>query len=265
MKSKDLSFNVFLSSILGILSIYITVLILSQVLYIKGETFWKELTSLEVLSAIKLSFFTATVSSVLAILIGIPSAYALSKMKFKGKSFIDTLLDIPIVLSPIAIGTAILIFFNTSSGKFIEDNLIRIIFEVPGIIMAQFTIVVAMAIRLLKSTFEDINPRYYQVARSLGCSSYKAFLKVILPLARNGILAAFILTWARAIGEFGATVMVAGAVKGKTETIPIAIYLNLASANVNRAVALMLLLILIAFFVLILVRLVAYSVERRKK
>lgn len=262
MKNKDLSFNVFLASILGILSIYIAVLILSQVLYINGETFWTELTSAEVFGAIKLTLFTATVSAVLAILIGIPSAYALSKMQFKGKGFIDALLDVPVVLSPIAVGTAILIFSNTSAGKFIENNFIRIVFEVPGIIIAQFTIVVAVAIRLLKSTFEDINPRYYQAARFLGCSGFSAFLKVVLPLAKNGILAAFILSWARAAGEFGATVTVAGAIKGKTETVPIAIYLNLAKGDINKAVALMLILIAIAFLVLVLVRLVMNSKKK---
>ena len=124
----------------------------------------------------------------------------------------------------------------------------------PGIILAQFTVINALAVRLLKSTFDSINPRYEQVGRTLGYSKMQVFYRVTLPLARNGLIAAAVLTWARAIGEFGATVTLAGAMKMKTETLPVAIFLNLATANVEKAVAVIFVLIAIATIALIILR-----------
>ncbi|MEJ2472229.1 MAG: ABC transporter permease subunit [Desulfuromonadales bacterium] len=123
-------------------------------------------------------------------------------------------------------------------------------------ILAQFTVVVAISVRMLKATFEQVNPRQEQVARLLGCTAFGSFLYVTLPLAGRGILAAFILTWARAIGEFGATVMVAGTAKGKTATLPSSIYLAMSIADLPRAVTLVVILIFISLLVLFGVRLV---------
>jgi molybdate transport system permease protein len=125
---------------------------------------------------------------------------------------------------------------------------------VPGIIIAQFVVVSALAIRLLKSTFDSIDPRYEQVGRTLGCGKPGAFMKVTLPLAKNGLIAACILTWARAVGEFGATVTLAGATPMKTETLPIAIFLSLASADVEKAIAIIFVLIIIAVIALLFMR-----------
>ncbi len=120
--------------------------------------------------------------------------------------------------------------------------------------LAQFTIISALAVRLLKATFDSINPRYERVGRTLGYTKIKVFFKVTLPLARNGLIAASILTWARAVGEFGATVTVAGAMKMKTETLPIAIFLNLAQAEVERAIAVVFVLVAIAVIALVILR-----------
>jgi molybdate transport system permease protein len=124
------------------------------------------------------------------------------------------------------------------------------------VVAAQFTVVAAIALRLLKTTFEQIDPRFEQVARSLGCTAVGSFRRVTLPLARRGILAAFILTWARAVGEFGATVMVAGTARGETATLPSSIYLAMSVADLPGAVTLIVLLLLIALAVLLAVRLV---------
>ncbi len=184
----------------------------------------------------------------------VPAAYAISKTNFRGKNIVDTILDLPIVISPIALGAALLVFFNTSLGRALEGNLMRFVFEVPGIVLAQFTIISALAVRLLKATFDSINPRYERVGRTLGYTKIKVFFKVTLPLARNGLIAASILTWARAVGEFGATVTVAGAMKMKTETLPIAIFLNLAQAEVERAIAVVFVLVAIAVIALVILR-----------
>jgi len=96
-------------------------------------------------------------------------------------------------------------------GTFIERNFLQFVFEVPGIILAQFGVAAALAIRLMKSTVDSIGQRYEIVARTSGCSVWKAFFKVTLPVAKNGVIAAGILAWARAVGEYGATVTLAGA------------------------------------------------------
>jgi len=136
----------------------------------------------------------------------------------------------------------------------LEAHVMRFVFEVPGIILAQFVLALALEIRVLKAAFEDVDPRMEVVARFLGCSPWRAFTRVTLPLSRAGCLAAFILGWARAVGDFGATVTIAGAVRGKTETIPVSIYLRISSLEIEGAVALMLVLTAIAFVVLLVVR-----------
>jgi len=238
------------------LTLFFVVIIVSLLTYTDWETIASAFLSSETIFAVKLSLATASITTILAIAVAIPVAYAISKNEFFGKSFVDSLLDLPIVISPIAIGAALLVFFNTPLGGAINNNVLRFVFSVPGIVLAQFTIVSALAIRLLKSTFDSIDTRYEQVARTLGCSKPEAFFRVIIPLARNGLIASGILTWARAVGEFGATVTLAGATAMRTETLPISIFLNLSSANIEQAVALIVILVIISMAALLLVRLI---------
>ncbi len=204
--------------------------------------------------AVGLSLGTATAAAGLAVAVAIPAAYVLARHRFPGAAVVDTLLDLPVVLSPVAVGVALLLVLRSAPGRWVEDHLVRFVFEVPGIVLAQFTVATALAIRVLKAVFQGVDVRYEQVARFLGCSPWGAFRRVTLPLARRGIAAAFILAWARSVGEFGATVTLAGAVLGKTETIPVAIYLRLAGVDVTGAVALMLLLSALSLVVLAGVR-----------
>ena len=234
--------------------LFFTAVIGSIIIYTSPGKVLSILLSNEILFAIKLSLITATITAVISIIIGIPAAYAISKTDFFGKSVVDTILDLPIVVSPIALGAALLVFFNTHLGSAVEEYGITFVFAVAGIILAQFTVVSALCIRLMKSTFDSINPRYEDVARTLGCSKFQAFFKVELPLARNGLIAAGILTWARAVGEFGATVTLAGATAMKTETLPIAIFLSLATADVEKAMTVILILVVIAATALLIIR-----------
>jgi len=243
-------------SVLALLALFFVVVIVSLLTYTSWRSIGAALVAPDTLFAVKLSLITATISTILAIAVAIPVAYAISKNNFFGKSLVDSLLDLPIVISPIALGAALLVFFNTPLGAAINNHVVRFVFSVPGIVLAQFTIISALAIRLLKSTFDGIDMRYEQVARTLGCSKPEAFFRVILPLARNGLIASGILTWARAAGEFGATVTLAGATAMKTETLPISIYLNLASANTGQAVALILILVVISLAALLLIRVI---------
>ena len=241
-------------SALVLMGLFFTGIVVSLIAYTEWDTFFAALTSPEILFAIRLSLTTATISTVIAIIIAVPVAYAISRNRFWGKDIVDSLLDLPIVISPVALGAALLVFFNTPLGSGIDDHIIKFVFNTPGIVLAQVTVISALAIRLLKSTFDGIDPRYEQVARTLGCSKPEAFVRVSLPLARDGLIAAMILTWARAVGEFGATVMLAGATAMKTETLPTAIFLSLASADIGKAVAVIFILIVIAVLALLVIR-----------
>ncbi|OPY75046.1 MAG: Sulfate transport system permease protein CysW [Syntrophorhabdus sp. PtaU1.Bin153] len=241
-------------SALAILTLFFVGIFVSLAAYTDWTTFFSILASKEILGAIRLTLGTATMAAAISMILAIPAAYALSQTKFPGKDVVDTILDLPIVVSPIALGAALLVFFNTPVGLGIENNLIKFVFEVPGIILAQFTVINALAVRLLKATFDGINPRYERVGRTLGYTKLAVFFRITLPLSRNGLLASAVLTWARAIGEFGATMTLAGAMKTKTETLPVAIFLNLATADVEKAVAVVFVLIVIAAGALMVLR-----------
>ncbi|GAB4406218.1 MAG: ABC transporter permease subunit [Thermodesulfovibrionales bacterium] len=230
-------------------------LILSLFYFYKGSLFVETLLSERTLFSIKISIIAATIATLLAIVLAVPSAYALSRFDFKGRHIIDTILELPMIVSPAALGAMLLIFFNNPIGMWIQDNYTQFVFTAYGIILAQFVTTVGVSTRLIKAAMDEIPHRYEDVARSLGVTPIKAFLTVTLPLCKNGIIAASALTWAKAIGEFGATITIAGSMAMKTETLPIAIFMRLASADIEGTVALILLLTAIGLATLYSVRL----------
>ncbi|HNY13554.1 MAG TPA: ABC transporter permease subunit, partial [Candidatus Wallbacteria bacterium] len=169
--------------------------------------------------------------------------YALSRYEFRGRALVDAALEIPLIVSPIALGALLLIFFRTSAGTYIQDNAATFVFEIKGIILAQFITSAGVAARMIKATFDEISPRYEMVARSLGASPLYSFATVTFPLARRGIIAATAVTFAKCVGEFGATMTLAGTMPMKTETLPVSIFLNLSSASIEGVAVLIILLI----------------------
>jgi molybdate transport system permease protein len=229
-------------------------LILSLFYFWKGSLFMETLFSERMLFSIKTSLAAATIATLLSLILAVPSAYALSRFDFKGRNVIDTILELPMIVSPAALGAMLLIFFNNPLGVWIQDNYAQFVFTAYGIILAQFVTVVGVSTRLVKAAMDEIPPRYEDVARSLGASPVKAFLTVALPLSKKGIIAASVLTWAKALGEFGATITIAGSMAMKTETLPIAIFMRLSSADIEGTVVLILLLTLIGLAALYAVR-----------
>jgi molybdate transport system permease protein len=252
---EEMSFRyTMIGAAVGIFIFYLG-LILSLFYFVGGKGFWEALSHPNTLFSIRLSMIAATIATFFAVLIGLPSAYALSRFKFVGKGILDTFLEIPMIISPIALGAAFLVFFNTPLGELIQTKGIFFVFEVPGIILAQFATIAGLTTRLMKASLDEISPRYEAVARSLGSSPWQTFYRVTLPLSFRGLLASVILSWAKAFGEFGATVTLAGAMPGKTETMPIAIFTALASANINKAIVLILILVVFGLLILYSVRL----------
>jgi molybdate transport system permease protein len=248
------AFNIFIAGTAALLIALFLVLLVSMLLELWHQSFVRPPQFSEIFFAARLSLVTATFSSVIAMVVSIPVAYLFSRHSFPGKDFFDTLLDLPIVLSPIALGALLLIFFNTGFGRQIEQWFGPFVFEVKGIVLAQFFVIVGLSLRLLKETFQAIDVEYEKLARTLGYNQLQVFAKVVLPMARGGLLAAFLLTWGRAIGEFGATVTLAGATTMKTETIPVAIYLNFESVDISSAIVFITILIAMSFAVLFFVR-----------
>jgi len=238
------------------LFLFYVVLIMALLTFFEEKGFLEVLLSPDTLFSIRLSLMTATLAMLLAVAVALPAAYALSRLNFPGKKLVDTFLELPMIMSPVALGAALLIFFNTKVGNIIQEKGILFVFEFPGIILAQFATIAGLATRLMKTTLDEISPRYEAVARSLGASAWGAFLGVTFPLAFRGLLSAMILCWAKAVGEFGATVTLAGTMAFKTETMPVAIFMALASADIPKTTILILILTGIGLAALYAVRLV---------
>lgn len=247
-------FNFILIGVTLALTVFLAVLIVGTAVELGKTSFIKPPDSSEVLFAVKLSLFTGTIASVLALLVSLPVAYLLSRRDFFGKGVVDTLLDLPIVLSPIALGAMLLIFFQTPAGKLVDNYFGPFVFEVRGIILAQFIVVLGLSLRLIKTAFDGVDIEYENLARTLGYNRFQTFTRVLLPLAGKGIIASFLLVWARAIGEFGATITLAGATTMKTETLPVAIYLNFESADISSALVFILILVVVSLAILYTVR-----------
>jgi len=219
-------------------------LIASIFYFLDSASLLESLSSNRVLFAIKTSLIAATISTLLALSIAIPAGYGLSRFDFRGKEVINTLLEFPMVVSPAALGAIILIFFNNPLGAWIQENVYNFVFSFGGIILAQFVTVLGVAVRFIKSAFDEVDIALENTAKTLGASSGYLFFSVVLPLAKKGLIAATILTWAKALGEFGATLTVAGTMAFKTETLPISIYMHLEMADIKTTLSLILILIL---------------------
>lgn len=228
------------------------------------------LTKPEIRFATGLSLITCTLAATLALLVAVPIGYLLARKSFPGKALLDAALDIPIVLPPMVVGLCLLIFFQTPIGKAIESGFplpwwldssgnpmrvgIPFTYTQAGVVLAQFVVAAAFAIRTMRGTFDHLSPRPEDVALTLGCSRWQALWHVVLPSARRGMVAAFCISWARSLGEFGPILVFAGATRMKTEVLPTTVWLELSVGSLESAVAVSLLMIAIAVLVLIAVR-----------
>jgi molybdate transport system permease protein len=212
------------------------------------------LKSREIRYAVWLTLFTASASAWFSILVALPLGYLLSRFDFRGKKLLNAILDIPIVLPPLIIGLSLLILFQTLPGKFFEKHAFQVTYAVPSVILAQFSVATAFAVRVLQSAFDQMTPRTEQVAMTLGCSRAQAFFRVVLPEARRALLAAFAIAWARSLGEFGPVLVFSGATRMKTEVLSTTVFLELSVGRLDAAVAVSLLMVVIAVSVLVVLQ-----------
>ncbi|TWT46336.1 Sulfate transport system permease protein CysW [Thalassoglobus neptunius] len=206
--------------------------------------------------SIWLSMTSCTFSALLSLLVAVPMGYLMSRYRFPGHGLVDAILDIPIVLPPLVVGLSLLILFQFPPFAYFARE---VVYQVPAVIVAQFSVACAFSVRTMKSTFDHINPRCEQVAISLGCSKAQAFGGVVLPEARRGILTAFTLAWARSLGEFGPLLIFAGATRMKTEVLSTTVFLEMNVGNLQGAVAVSLIMVFAAVIVLVLTRVFGQS------
>jgi molybdate transport system permease protein len=217
-----------------------------------GEIFGA-LASREIRHATVLSFVTCTVSALASTLLAVPVGYLMARRRFPGHALADAALDIPIVLPPMVVGICLLIFFQTAAGRWIE-GVVPLTYAVGGVIVAQFVIAAAFAVRTMRNVFDHLSPRPEEVARTLGASRWQAFRHVAFPAARPGMVAAASVAWARSLGEFGPVLVFAGATRMKTEVLPTSVWLAWSVGDLEEGVAVSLLMILLSSGVLMAVR-----------
>ena len=213
------------------------------------------LQSREIQHSIYLSLLTCSLTALLSLLAAVPIGYLLARCRFFGKALVESILDIPIVLPPMVIGLCLLILFQTGLGGFV-DSVIPFTYTVFGVVLAQFVIGVAFAIRTMRGTFDQLSQRPEDVAMTLGCSRGGAMWRGTLPAAGKGMVAAASVAWARSLGEFGPVLVFAGATRMKTEVLPTTVWLELSVGNLEGAIAVSLLMVLFAMVVLVAMRLV---------
>ena len=177
--------------------------------------------------ALGLSLKVAVWATAFDLVLGIAAGYALARLRFVGRDLIDSLLLLPMVLPPTVLGYYLLVLIGRRGpiGAWLETHFgIHLIFTWQGAVIAAAVVAFPFVCKSARAAFEEVNPQFEQAARVLGLSEAAVFFRITLPLAWRGILAGALLAFARSLGEFGATLMVAGSIPGKTQTLSIAVY-----------------------------------------
>jgi len=194
----------------------------------------------------------ALLGTALNLVPGTAAALFLARYRGPGKEAIETVLSLPLVLPPTAVGILLLRALARRGllGTLLGDLGIEIVFTWKAVLLATMVMSFPLLVRSARTAFEEVDPRLVGIARTLGCSPARAFFRVTLPLAWRGILAGSVLAFSRALGEFGATVMVAGNIPGRTQTLPLAIFHYDQIGRDDRALALVGVTVVLAFVAL---------------
>ncbi len=208
-----------------------------------------------VVQALRLSVVTTTASTMAVLILGLPIVYLLAMQEFPGKRFLEVVIDLPMVLPPTVAGVGLLLAFGRAglAGRVLSALGVTVPFTTLAVVLAQMFVAGPFLINTVRAGFEEVDSKYLQAAATLRASPAYTFLHVILPLSYPALIAGAAMTWARALGEFGATITFAGNLPGRTQTMPLAVYIALES-NLDVAVALSVILLLISFGLLLALR-----------
>jgi molybdate transport system permease protein len=208
-----------------------------------------------VIEALRLSAWTSLVALALAVLAGTPVAYALARYRFPGRSAIDSLVDLPIVLPPAVAGIGLLMAFGRRGllGPWLESLGITVGFTTAAVVLAQMFVSAPFYIRAARAGFQAVDRELESAASVHGVSGARAFWHITVPLAAPALVGGAVMCWARALGEFGATIMFAGSFAGRTQTMPLAIYAALES-DLNATLTLSAILVVVSMALLVCLR-----------
>jgi molybdate transport system permease protein len=214
-----------------------------------------------VVNALALSLLTTSISLVLTVVIGIPLALLLARRTFRGQTLVETVIDLPIVLPPSVAGLALLLVFGRRGllGESLSVLGIEIAFTTLAVIIAQTFVSAPFFIRSARTGFASVDHDLEDAARVDGASERQLFRSITVPLASASLAAGLVMSWARALGEFGATIMFAGSVAGKTQTLPLVVYAEFQGGKLDVAIAAASILVLAAFGVLVSVRILHFG------
>lgn len=214
------------------------------------------LTAAPALSALRLSLLTTLASLALTIALGTPLAYVLARAAFPGRTIVDALVDLPIVVPPAVAGLALLLVFGRAglAGPFLRAFHLQIAFTTAAVVLAQLFVGAPFYVRAARAGFLAVERVYEEASATLGMGPLRTFARVTVPLALPALAGGAVLAWARALGEFGATIMFAGNLPGITQTLPLAVYLGLESGDADLAAGLAVVLVSVALAVVVATR-----------
>ena len=220
------------------LALYIALPLAALLLVVPPADLASHLGSPMALRALWLSVRTTLVATALAVVLGTPLAYLLARYSFRGRDVLDTLVDLPITIPPVVAGVALLLAFGRRGllGRHLEVLGVSVAFTTVAVVMAQLLISSPFFVKAARAGFEAVDTSLEAAARTLGASPWRVFWTVTVPLARPALVSGVVLAWARALSEFGATMMFAGNFPGRTQTLTLAVMTALES-DLETAVA----------------------------
>ncbi|WIM96967.1 ABC transporter permease [Actinoplanes oblitus] len=221
------------------------------------STLRQRLTEPEVAQALKLSLLTASLATLLCLLLGVPLAWLLARVTFPGRRLVRALITVPLVLPPVVGGIALLLALGRRGllgGWLAETFGISLPFTTAGVVVAEAFVALPFLVISVEGALRGADTRYEEAAATLGASRWVTFTHVTLPLVAPGIAAGGVLCWARALGEFGATITFAGNYPGITQTMPLAVYQSMESGDLDGAVVLSLILLAVSVTILAALR-----------
>ncbi|MFJ6668326.1 MULTISPECIES: molybdate ABC transporter permease subunit [unclassified Streptomyces] len=211
-----------------------------------------QLTSTEVWQALQLSLVSATLATAVSLVLGVPLAWLLARTDFPGRGLVRALVTLPLVLPPVVGGVALLLALGRNGviGKWLDAWFgVTLPFTTTAVVLAEAFVAMPFLVISVEGTLRAADPRFEEAATTLGASRFTAFRRVTLPLIAPGVAAGAVLAWARALGEFGATITFAGNFPGRTQTMPLAVYLALQN-DPEAAISLSLVLLAVSIAVL---------------
>jgi molybdate transport system permease protein len=258
---KDVAFRTGIAVAVGVLLCILVFPLLSLTFHLPLDTLWQRLGQRAVLDALWLSLLTSVSATAVLVVLGLPVAYLLGTQEFRGKRLLEAIVTVPIVLPPTVAGVGLLLAFGRTglAGRALQVVGITLPFTTLAVVLAQVFVATPFFVSAAAAGFAAVDRRLVETAGTLRSSPVDRFFRVLLPLALPSITAGIVISWARALGEFGATITFAGNMAGRTETVPLAVYTALQT-DLDAAVALSALLVILSLVILLVLRLPRWSV-----